>query len=61
MTSGTIDSKTKYIVDYKSTAGRRNSDKTALEPISLNGAYKESKRQMDVYQWICEKRFQSKY
>ena len=26
------------------------------EPISLNGAYKESyKRQMDVYQWIMER------
>lgn len=45
-----------FIVDYKSTAGRRNKDKTALEPISLNGAYKESyKRQMDVYQWIMRK------
>ena len=31
-----------FIVDYKSTAGRRNVDKTALEPISLNGAYKGS-------------------
>ena len=45
-----------YIVDYKSTAGRTNDDKTALEPISLNGAYKEGyKRQMDIYQWIMRK------
>ena len=45
-----------YIVDYKSTAGRKNSDETALEPISLNGPYKESyKRQMDIYQWIMRK------
>jgi len=42
-----------FIVDYKSTAGRRNDDKTALEPISLFGAYKKAyKRQMDMYQWI---------
>ena len=42
-----------FIVDYKSTAGKRNEDKTALEPISLFGAYKEAyKRQMDMYQWI---------
>tara|TARA_B100001059_G_C17740591_1_gene531432 strand:+ start:170 stop:988 length:819 start_codon:yes stop_codon:yes gene_type:complete len=42
-----------FIVDYKSTAGKRNAQKDALEPISLFGAYKESyKRQMDVYQWI---------
>jgi hypothetical protein len=42
-----------FIVDYKSTAGKRNQDKTALEPISLFGAYKEAyKRQMDMYQWI---------
>ena len=42
-----------FVVDYKSTAGRRNEDKTALEPITLFGAYKEAyKRQMDMYQWI---------
>ena len=50
---GTIDSKTKYLLLIIRYLGRRNADKTALEPISLNGAYKESyKRQMDVYQWI---------
>ena len=42
-----------FIVDYKSTAGRRNEDLTALQEISLVGAYKETyKRQMDMYQWI---------
>ena len=42
-----------FIVDYKSTAGKRNKELTALEPISLFGAYKEAyKRQMDMYQWI---------
>jgi hypothetical protein len=42
-----------FIVDYKSTAGRRNEDLTALQEISLVGPYKETyKRQMDMYQWI---------
>ncbi len=42
-----------HIVDYKSTAGRKNEEGTALEPISLDGMYKEAyKRQMDIYQWI---------
>jgi len=42
-----------FIVDYKSTAGRRNEDLTALQEISLVGTYKETyKRQMDMYQWI---------
>jgi len=42
-----------FIVDYKSTAGKRNEDKTALEEINLVGHYKSSfKRQMDMYQWI---------
>ena len=42
-----------FVVDYKSTAGKRNEDLTALQPITLNGVYKESyKRQMDMYQWI---------
>jgi len=40
-------------VDYKSTAGKQNEDKTALEEINLEGHYKDSyKRQMDMYQWI---------
>jgi hypothetical protein len=42
-----------FIVDYKSTAGRRNEDLTDLQEITLIGAYKEAyKRQMDMYQWI---------
>lgn len=42
-----------YIVDYKSTASKRNKELTALEPITLMGHYKEAyKRQMDIYQWI---------
>ena len=42
-----------HIVDYKSTAGRRNEEGTALNPISLVGTYKEAyKNQMDIYQWI---------
>jgi len=42
-----------FVVDYKSTAGRRNDEHTALQEISLVGAYKEAyKRQMDMYQWI---------
>ena len=42
-----------HIVDYKSTATKRNEDLTALETITLDGHYKNSyKRQMDIYQWI---------
>ena len=42
-----------FIVDYKSTAGKRNKEMNGLEPMSLFGAYKEAyKRQMDMYQWI---------
>ena len=42
-----------FIVDYKSTAGKRTEDKSKLEPIHLRGRYKEGyKRQMDMYQWI---------
>jgi len=51
------DSKTNelFIVDYKSTAGKRNEDLTKLEPITLNGRWKEGyKRQMDMYQWILK-------
>ncbi|MDA0900367.1 MAG: hypothetical protein O3B35_04990, partial [Proteobacteria bacterium] len=41
------------VVDYKSTAGRRNEEGTALEPITLHGVYKQAyRRQMDMYQWI---------
>jgi hypothetical protein len=44
-----------HIVDYKSTAGKRNEEGTALNPISLVGAYKEAyKNQMDMYQWILK-------
>ena len=43
------------IVDYKSTAGKRNEEGTALNPISLFGTYKEAyKNQMDMYQWILK-------
>jgi|TARA_B100001540_G_scaffold116938_1_gene104835 hypothetical protein len=42
-----------FVVDYKSTASKKNEESTALEKISLVGAYKEGfKRQMDIYQWI---------
>ena len=42
-----------FVVDYKSTAGRKNDEGTALNQITLVGAYKESyKKQMDMYQWI---------
>ena len=42
-----------FIVDYKSTASKRNDEKTALELITLNGHYKQAyKRQMDIYQCI---------
>ena len=42
-----------FVVDYKSTAGRRNEEDTALEKISLIGTYKQAyRRQMDIYQWI---------
>lgn len=53
------DSKTNelFIVDYKSTAGKRNEDLTKLEPITLNGRWKEGyKRQMDMYQWILREK-----
>ena len=44
-----------HIVDYKSTAGKRNEKGTALNPISLFGTYKEAyKNQMDMYQWILK-------
>lgn len=46
-----------HIVDYKSTAGRRNEEGTALNPISLDGIYKEAyKNQMDIYQWILKQK-----
>ena len=46
-----------HVVDYKSTAGRKNDDGTALNKISLTGVYKESyKRQMDMYQWILKQK-----
>ncbi len=42
-----------FVVDYKSTAGKRNDDLTALEKINLQGIYKQAyRRQMDMYQWI---------
>ena len=42
-----------FIVDYKSTAGKRTKDLSKLEPITLEGRWKGSyKRQMDMYQWI---------
>ncbi len=42
-----------FIVDYKSTAGKRTEDLSKLEPINLRGHYKEGyKRQMEMYQWI---------
>ena len=42
-----------FIVDYKSTAGKRTEDLSKLEPINLRGRYKEGyKRQMEMYQWI---------
>ena len=42
-----------FVVDYKSTAGRRNEEGNALEKITLVGTYKEAyRRQMDMYQWI---------
>ena len=42
-----------HVVDYKSTAGRKNEEGTALEPINLIGTYKQAyRRQMDMYQWI---------
>ena len=53
------DSKTNelFIVDYKSTAGKRNEDLTKLEPITLDGRWKEGyKRQMDMYQWILREK-----
>ena len=44
-----------FIVDYKSTAGKRTEDLSKLEPINLRGRYKEAyKRQMDMYQWILK-------
>ena len=39
-----------FVVDYKSTAGKRSEDLSKLEPITLEGRWKESyKRQMDMY------------
>ena len=50
-----------FIVDYKSTAGKRTEDKSKLEPIHLRGRYKEGyKRQMDMYQWILRAIMQEK-
>ena len=46
-----------FIVDYKSTAGKRTEDLTKLEPITLDGRWKEGyKRQMDMYQWILREK-----
>ena len=50
-----------FIVDYKSTAGKRTEDLSKLEPINLRGRYKEGyKRQMDMYQWILRGIMQEK-
>ena len=52
-----IKTKQLFIVDYKSTAGKKNEAGDALEPINLFGTYKEAyKRQMDIYQWIMRKK-----
>lgn len=46
-----------FIVDYKSTAGKRTEDLSKLEPITLDGRWKEGyKRQMDMYQWILREK-----
>ena len=46
-----------FIVDYKSTAGKRSEDLSKLEPITLEGRWKEGyKRQMDIYQWIMNEK-----
>ena len=46
-----------FVVDYKSTAGKRSEDLSKLEPITLEGRWKESyKRQMDMYQWILREK-----
>ena len=46
-----------FIVDYKSTAGKKNEDQSGLEEINLEGHYKESyRRQMDMYQWILRQK-----
>ena len=46
-----------FVVDYKSTAGKRNEESTGLAEINLNGVYKEAyKRQMDMYQWILRQK-----
>ena len=46
-----------FIVDYKSTAGKRSEDLSKLEPITLEGRWKDGyKRQMDIYQWIMNEK-----
>jgi len=46
-----------HIVDYKSTAGRKNDAGDGLEEINLDGVYKAGyKRQMDIYQWIMKQK-----
>ena len=46
-----------FIVDYKSTAGKRSEDLSKLEPITLEGRWKDGyKRQMDMYQWIMNEK-----
>ena len=46
-----------FVVDYKSTAGKRTKDLSKLDPITLEGRWKESyKRQMDIYQWILREK-----
>ena len=46
-----------FLVDYKSTAGKRSEDLSKLEPITLEGRWKEGyKRQMDIYQWIMNEK-----
>ena len=46
-----------FVVDYKSTAGKRSEDLSKLEPITLEGRWKESyRRQMDMYQWILREK-----
>ena len=46
-----------FLVDYKSTAGKRSEDLSKLEPITLEGRWKDGyKRQMDIYQWIMNEK-----
>ena len=56
MMYGMISTDETFVVDYKSTVGKRNQESTGLAEITLPEYIKAYKRQMDMYQWILDRK-----